>query len=163
MTFRGSLNLKRPYHFHGNLYGWDGPFKHKCLWRSPGKCDERTWKFFIPRCGWSNLIIITISTMWINHLGDIPKDSITRWEIKNNMHIRCPVPADSGLSCSRMFTTLSRFILIGSCKRTELPVARHRGWGSGALCGGGQVPAPYGPGRTYSRRRWNWAKNLKTS
>jgi hypothetical protein len=44
----------------------------------------------------------TISTTQINHLGDVPKGSISRWEIKNNMHIHCPAVADSGLGCSRI-------------------------------------------------------------
>ncbi len=90
--------------------------------------------------------ITRISTMRINHLGDVPKDSITRWEIMNNMHIHCPVAADSGLGCSWMSTAPSRFILLGSCKQTKFPVAR-RGGGAGALGVGGQAPAPYGPGR----------------
>jgi hypothetical protein len=54
------------------------------------------------------------------------------------MHIHCPVAADSGLGCSQMFTTLSRFILLGSYKQTELPVVRKRKrggcpgwWGTG--------------------------------
>ncbi len=86
--------------------------------------------------------------MQTNHLGDFPKDSITRWEIKNKMHIHCPLAADSGLGCSRVFTTLSRSILLGSCKQTEFPVASQRGGGLGDLGEGGQVPAPYGPGRS---------------
>ncbi len=38
-----------------------------CSWHRPGKCDERTWKLFIPWCGKLNLKnITTISTVQIN-------------------------------------------------------------------------------------------------
>ncbi len=47
-----------------------------------------------------------------NHLGNIPKDSITGWEIKNNNYVHSPVAADSGLGCSQTSTTLSRSILV---------------------------------------------------
>jgi hypothetical protein len=42
--------------------------------------------------------------MWIKQLGDVPKDSITGWEIKNNMNIHCLVATGSGLGRSRMYT-----------------------------------------------------------
>ncbi len=60
------------------------------------------------------------------------KRQYSRWKIKNNMHIHCPIAAGSGLGCSWVSTTLSRFILLWSCKQTESPVAREEG--------GGRVP-----------------------
>jgi hypothetical protein len=55
-----------------------------------------------------------ISTMQIIIWGNIPKESITGWEIKNNMYIHSPKAADPGLGCSQLSNTLSRSILVES-------------------------------------------------
>ncbi len=64
--------------------------------------------------------------MQIDHLGGSSKRKYSRWEIRNNMYRHCRVAADSGLGCS-----LSRSILVESCRQTEFPVPG---------MGGGQVP-----------------------
>ncbi len=46
--------------------------------------------------------------------GNIPKDSITGWEIKNNMYVHSAKAADSGLGCLQLSATLSRSILVES-------------------------------------------------
>jgi hypothetical protein len=47
-----------------------------------------------------------------NHLGNISKDSITGWEIKNNIYVHSPMATGSGLGCPQMATPLFRSILI---------------------------------------------------
>ncbi len=61
-----------------------------CSWHSPGKYDERKWKLvrFINLKDNNN-------TTQINHLTGVPRDSITGWEIKNNINIH-----KHTLSCS---------------------------------------------------------------
>ncbi len=49
-----------------------------------------------------NLKIATINTTRMNHLRSVPRDSITGWEIKNNMYVQYPVVSDPGLGCSRI-------------------------------------------------------------
>ncbi len=46
--------------------------------------------------------ITTINAMLINHLRNVPRDSIAGREIKNNMYIHYPVASDPRLGCSRI-------------------------------------------------------------
>jgi hypothetical protein len=44
--------------------------------------------------------------------GNVPKDSITGWEIKNNIYVHSPLATGSGFGCLQMSTPLFRSILV---------------------------------------------------
>jgi hypothetical protein len=47
-------------------------------------------------------------TIW----GNVPKDSITGWEIENNIYVHSPMATGSELGCWQMSTPLFRSILV---------------------------------------------------
>ncbi len=69
------------------------------------------------------------------------------------MHIHCPVAAGSGLGYTRLFATLSRFILHEAVSWLNLQWPGREGGGGGPGWRG-QVPSPYGQAEKSSTLHW---------
>ncbi len=77
--------------------------------------------------------------MRINHLGGVPKDSVTGRQINNNFHIHCSVVACSVLGHSRMYT-----IQVHPSWKLQVDwIPSSLTGGMGALGGGGHI-IPHG-------------------